>query len=92
MDRGPGEAPLFLKEKETRLGTTALEAMQSPNYNRAALGDTLAVGQTEHHVDESLFQGPQAGGAADAQGEGGETVWRTTLPPEEQAVLQRYFQ
>ena len=91
ITRGPGEAPLFMKEDATRLGTTTLETLQNTNFERAALGDTLAVGEAEHEIDESLYQGPQAAGTVAAAGEGGETVWRTPLPPDEQDVLKRYF-
>ena len=68
-----------------------METLRSDDFERSALGDTLAVGQTEHEIDETLYQGPQAAGAVAAAGEGGETVWRNPLPPDEQQVLKRYF-
>ena len=91
ITRGPGAAPLVLSEQETRLGEGALEALQNPNLDRAALGDTLAVGQTEHEIDETRYQGPQAAGAVADAGAGGETVWRNPLPPDEQDLLKRFF-
>ncbi len=92
IDRGPGEAPLFLKEDETKLGATRPETLRNPNYERAALGDTLAVGEVEHDIDESAYQGPQAAGAVADAGKGGETVWKTPLMPDEQEIVKRYFE
>jgi hypothetical protein len=89
--RGPGEAPMYLKPEQTRLEEGAMEALRNPSLDRAALGETLAIRQTEHEVDESLYGGPQAAGAVDATGAGGEAIWKTPLTPEEQAVLQRYY-
>jgi hypothetical protein len=91
ITRGPGAAPLFLKDRETRLNEGKLETVANPDYGRAALGDPLAVMEGEHEIDETQYRGPTAAGAATALGEGGETVWRNPLLPEEQEVLTRYF-
>lgn len=91
ITRGPGEAPMLLNEKETRLGGGKAEALANPDYRRAAIGDTMAVQDGQHEMDESLYrQGAEAGAAA-SLGEGGEAVWTTPLVPEEQDVLTRYF-
>jgi hypothetical protein len=82
---------MFLKERESRLGSTRLETVPNPNLERAVLGDTLAVGRGEHDIDESLYAGPQETGEIAGRGRGGETVWRDTLAPAEQDVLKRYF-
>ena len=89
--RGPGEAPMWLKPEETRLGEGSMEILENPSLQRAALGETLAVRQTEHQVDESLYQGPGAAGGVGAVGGGGEAIWKAPLTPTEQAVLQRYY-
>jgi hypothetical protein len=91
ISRGPGEAPMLLKEDESHVGSTRMEGISNPDFGRAALGDTLAVGQGEHEIDEAQYQGPQRAGTIRAAGEGGETVWRDTLAPDEQEVLKRYF-
>jgi hypothetical protein len=82
---------MYLKPEQTRLGEGAMEALRNPSLERAALGETLAIRQTEHEVDESLYGGTQAAGAVDATGTGGEAIWETPLTPEEQAVVQRFF-
>jgi hypothetical protein len=82
---------MFLSEKETHLSGGRAETLTNPDYRRAAMGDTLAVREGEHEIDESLYQGPTAAGATAALGAGGETVWTTPLVPEEQEVLTRYF-
>ena len=92
IDRGPGEAPLFLSENETDLGTTTVETLPAGGLERAALGDTLAVGEGEHEIDETAYRGPAAAGEAGHRGEGGDTVWKQPLTPDEQAVLEEYFQ
>lgn len=82
---------MYLKPEETRLGGGAMEVLENPSLKRAALGETLAVRQTEHQVDEALYQGPEAAGEVGAAGEGGEAIWKARLTPSEQAVLQRYY-
>jgi len=91
ISRGRGDAPMMLKENESHLGSTRMEGITNPDFSRAALGDTLAVGEGEHDIDETLYQGPQNAGTIRAAGDGGETVWRDTLAPDEQEVLKRYF-
>jgi hypothetical protein len=91
ITRGPGAAPLFLSEKETRLSGGLAESLTNPDYRRAAIGDTMAVQEGEHEIDESAYQGVTAAGATASLGDGGEAVWTTPLVPEEQEVLTRYF-
>jgi hypothetical protein len=46
--------------------------------------------ETEREIDEAAST-PVAGGAVGSVGKGGEAVSRSTLLPDEQAVLKRYF-
>ncbi|MEM9281326.1 MAG: hypothetical protein AAGA96_05835 [Verrucomicrobiota bacterium] len=89
VDRGPGAAPLFYGDEED-LGTNRVEKVQNDNLDRAAPGDLVAIGETEHD-EEQLPTVIQQGGAVASQGQGGDAVWRDSLLPEERALLKRYF-
>lgn len=89
ISRGPGPAPLFLGD-ESNLGTSRIEGVQNQDFSKAALGGVLGIGQTEHKIDETR-KGPREAGAVKSVGQGGDTVWRESLMPEEKAVLKRYF-
>lgn len=90
VTRGPGEAPLALAESETNLKTNQIEGVQNTDFSRAAPGDVLGIGQTEHEVDQTKA-GPSAAGAVGSVGQGGDAVWREALMPGEKAVLKKYF-
>ena len=87
---GPGEAPISLSDSRSELHTSNLEGVQSTDFSRAAFGDTLAVGEGEHEIEETTG-GTRRAGAVRSKGEGGERIWRETLLPEERDVLKRYF-
>ncbi len=89
VSRGPGAAPLFLGENESRLGTNNQEAARNPDLSRATPADLIGLGDKKHEVDTSAV-GPQAGGEGSG-GAGGEQVWKESLSPAERAVLKRYF-
>jgi hypothetical protein len=88
---GTESAPLTLDEKASRTGSSRLEGVANEDLQHAALGDTIGMSSTAHEVDHRAYHGLTAGGAASA-GNGGETVWRDAWTPEEERVLQRYFQ
>jgi hypothetical protein len=90
VSRGPGAAPLFLGERESKLGTNNQEALSNPDLSRATPADLIAIGNDKHEVDKSPV-GPREAGAVGNTGEGGEQVWKENLSPEERAVLKRYF-
>lgn len=89
IQRGPGEAPLHFGEEDD-LGTDQLERVANEDLSRAAPGDLIGVGETEHEDDEQPSS-TQAGGAVASQGSGGDAVWREDLLPGEKALLKRYF-
>ena len=89
VNRGPGAAPLFLSDTESKLGTNKQEAVTNEELSRAVPADLIGLGQQEHELDTSPV-GARAGGAADT-GQGGERVWKDDLTPAERAVLKRYF-
>lgn len=90
LQRGPGEAPIFFGDKDD-LGTRRIESVSNEDLSRAAIGDVIGLGETEHE-DDLTGSGMQEGGAVDSTGSGGDAVWRDALLPDEQAVLKRYFQ
>ena len=89
ISRGPGAAPLALGD-ETDLKTNQIEGVQNNDFSKAAPGDVLGIGQTEHDIDKTK-KGPQAAGTVGSVGQGGDAVWRESLMPGEKAVLKKYF-
>lgn len=91
VNRGPGAAPLTLKDNETQLGTTKTETLQNEDLSHAALGDLMGLGAGEHRVDKANWQGPEQGGGMVSPGSGGEAVWDQAATPAEQEALRRFF-
>jgi len=91
ISRGPGAAPLALKENKTQLGTTKNEPIQNDDLSRAKIGDLTGLGAGKHQVDESAWTGPQAGGANSSVGLGGDAAWEQAATPAEQEALRRFF-
>lgn len=90
VSRGPGTAPLTLSDEENDFGTDKKEAVSNTDLSRAQVGDMLALQNGKHEVDKTA-RGPQAAGAVQNAGQGGEQVWRESLTPDEKAVLKRVF-
>jgi hypothetical protein len=90
ITRGPGTAPLTLSKEENDFGTNKTEAVSNTDLSRARVGDLMAIQDGKHEVDKTSA-GPQAAGAVQNTGEGGQQVWRESLTPEEKAVLKRVF-
>lgn len=88
--RGPGTAPLTLKE-ETQLGTKTTERASNPDLSHAVARDVTGLSAREHKVDKSAYTGPQAGGGMADVGPGGEAVWEQTANPAEQQALKSFF-
>lgn len=91
ISRGPGAAPLTLKDQETHLGTDKIEAVKSDDLSHAAIGDVMGMTSSEHKVDKNVWSGPQSGGGMTSEGAGGDAVWQQPATPEEQAALRRFF-
>jgi hypothetical protein len=89
ISRGRGDAPLYFGDEED-LKTNQIEGVTNEDRSRAAMGDLLAIGETEHD-DKEINAKTSQGGAVASQGKGGEAVWRESLLPSEKAVLKRYF-
>lgn len=92
VSRGPGAAPLSLKEYETQLGTKNTETVSNDDLSNAAIGDLMGLGSGQHEVDKNNWTGPQAGGTISSAGSGGEAVWEQSATPREQEALRRFFQ
>lgn len=90
ISRGPGTAPLTLSEEENRFDTDKREGVSNTDLSKAQLGATLGIQDGKHEVDKKI-SGPQAAGAVQSTGQGGEQVWKESLTPEEKAVLKRVF-
>ncbi|MGI8603473.1 MAG: hypothetical protein ACR2OZ_10805 [Verrucomicrobiales bacterium] len=88
--RGPGAAPLFLGDKQSKLGTNKQENISSDDLSRAAPADLIATRDDKHEVDKTPVNVREAGTVGNT-GAGGEQVWKESLSPEERAVLKRYF-
>ncbi len=92
VSRGPGAAPLTMKEHESQLGSTQTEVVTNDDLSNAAVGDLMGLGSSKHEVDKNAWSGPQAGGIISSTGSGGEAVWEQPATPAEQQALQRFFQ
>lgn len=88
ISRGPGAAPLTLSEKAKDLGSTTTELLRNDDLSRAAIGDLMGLGTTDHKVDESLITA--AGTIADTSSAGDSTS-TLNATPSEQKVLQSFF-
>jgi len=89
ISRGRGDAPLAFGD-EKQLNSGQLEAVTNMDLSRAAPGDVIGSGETEHEIDKTKT-GPVEAGAVSSNGQGGDAVWRESLLPEEKAVLKKYF-
>jgi hypothetical protein len=69
-----------------------LETLSNHDLRQAALGETVGLSIGEHEPDRSAWTGMQSGGAAAQEGQGGETVWRVSVLPQERAILKAYFE
>lgn len=91
VKRGPGHAPLLMTGDAKRRDTGREEGLEGIDPDRAALGDVVKIDATSHDVDPNAFR-RTTGGGTKALGEGGDAVYRTSFMPNEQAVLEKYFQ
>jgi hypothetical protein len=91
ISRGPGAAPLALTESPSELVAQRDEAVRNESLDRAVPGETVGVRAVAPDSDESAAGAVGPGGAAASDGTGGEATWRLSLPPEERAILKRYF-
>jgi hypothetical protein len=89
--RGPGHTDGMLGKEHDKTKTGDLTGIDSKDLSRALPGDLLELQNGEHDVDKSAH-GPQAGGATNASGTGGDRVWKETLDPSEQKALKKFFE
>lgn len=90
ISRGPGAAPLALKDQGADLGSTRTEGVSSEDFSRATMGSVVGLGAREHEVDAASEAGAVAGGSM-ATGSGGQTAIEQTATPAEQEALRRFF-
>jgi hypothetical protein len=91
VTRGPGAAPLTMKDSHPDIDPASQEALSNDDLSRAALGDISGMQSAEHTVDETLWHGPIRNGGSASVGAGGDAVWTQSTTPDEQAVLGRFF-
>lgn len=92
LERGRGDAELAFGE-ERDLGTTRRERVERAiDPERAAPDEVLAVVDGEHEIDETAYRGPQAGGSAAHEGDGGMAAQVDALLPAERAAVRRFFE
>jgi hypothetical protein len=91
VQRGPGSVPLDLESEASRTTSNKMEGVSNEDLQNAALGETIGLTRTAHRVDRHGRTVPMTGGAVTAAPAGGEAVWRDTLTPDEERVLQKYF-
>lgn len=89
VSRGPGEAPMLLKENETQNVKARPENL--PFHEGSMLpGDVVKVTAGEHDVDRN-WQGTVTAESAPIQA-GGDAVWSQNVTLEETETIRRYFQ
>ncbi|MEM7143695.1 MAG: hypothetical protein AAF591_01080 [Verrucomicrobiota bacterium] len=91
ITRGPGTAPITLSDTPTDLRTNNPEQVQTNDYSRASLGDTLSITDGQHEIDETIT-GPTTAGSIESTGSGGDRIWRDSLMPDEKEILKRFFE
>lgn len=86
--RGPGDAPMSLKNDQSMLEGMRDELLDGNGEMQPGekLGET-----SENREVERVEIGPRAGGSAASEGSGGDRVWRQSLTPAEQNLLENYF-
>ena len=91
INRGPGETPLSLSDKATKVEGGRVRGIEGEKNEDAEIGDSLgefASDPKDENLDELSMQ---SGGAVSELGAGGDTAWKETLTPDEREILQNYF-
>jgi hypothetical protein len=91
VDRGPGTAPLGLRDRPTDLHTQTTEALTGEDLSRALPGDVVAVQRSAPQADGEIVPAGESAGDISTVGTGGKAVWRDELSPQERKVLERFF-
>jgi len=92
ISRGPGEAPMSLEADPTDLGTANIEGVANADMSRALPGDLIGETTLDEAPEVAGDGGSIKAGAVRSPGSGGAQVWKERYLPEEQAVLETYFQ
>lgn len=91
VDRGPGAAPLGLRDRPTDLHTQTTEALADGDLSRALPGDVVAVQRNAPQAEGAIPPAGESAGDISTVGTGGRAVWRDELTPQERKVLERFF-
>jgi hypothetical protein len=91
LSRGPGSAPLGLREKPTDVVPASSERLENDDdLTRALPAELLGLSKSKPEAAPASDGAPTQGGNA-SNGAGGEAVFRNDLTPQEREVLQRFF-
>ncbi len=90
VQRGPGTEPIQLNGRESYGESAQLETVSNDDLSQAALGQLVGLSKDEH--EQEIQERLQAGGTISEVGQGGESVWVDTFTPQEQAIIESYFQ
>jgi len=90
--RGPGEAPMTLEREATDLKTNNFEGASNSDMSRALPADIIGETEMQQDTVTTGSGGSRVGGALRSPGAGGARVWKERYLPDEQAVLENYFQ
>ena len=91
ISRGPGSVPLDLAERNFSLQSGDTEAVLGRDQIRSAPGDVIHMSEGQHEVDKNLTDKNVSGGSINSTGKGSIAVWKGSVTPQEQSVLERYF-
>ncbi|MGF1485199.1 MAG: hypothetical protein ACFBZ8_12645 [Opitutales bacterium] len=91
IQRGPGEAPIHFINRDANLNPNDDVALNNEDFSQATFGDTLETSlTTPGPVDPDAFSLERGNGAGTGEA-AAEAVWRNELTPQENRVLQDYF-
>lgn len=91
ITRGRGDAPLTLGRVASQVEVAGREDLKSRSLARGVPSELIELRAGAPEVDRTVTAGARTGGAVQPSAREGEATWRTPLPPEEQALVKRYF-
>ncbi|PTX97576.1 hypothetical protein DB346_21550 [Verrucomicrobia bacterium LW23] len=91
VNRGPGAVPLSFYDDEQRPGEARAEKAEGLDINNLEMNDKQGEAKRAHNVDKNAYRGPESSGSSNNTGAGGDIVWRSSLTPDEDEVLRRFY-
>jgi hypothetical protein len=91
INRGPGEAPMWLEDNPAHSLSKRHEKVNNENLENLSIGENIGQSTGEHDIDKNSYKEKMKSGSSKNKGKGGETVWRDNFLPAEKKILEKYF-